>query len=302
MAVARLVNDQYRVLGMGPAGDPRTLLERLRGAGGEGGAVAGFDFPIGVPRAYAARAGIERFLDVLPHLGSGRWSAFFDLAATPEEISPQRPFDPRLRGGRRWEHLWSHLELRGAEELFRRCDRKSSTRRAACPLFWTLGGNQVGQAAISGWREVLGPALRRDRASIRVWPFDGSLPTLLAPEYLIVVETYPTEFHNALGIRFPPAPGEPTGKRVQASRRAVAGALIAACAAMGVTLTPRVAAVVEDGFGPSSQGEEPFDSLVGLLGMLRTILGHCPAGEPRDDPAVLNVEGWILGQQAEPAL
>jgi D-alanyl-D-alanine dipeptidase len=34
--------------------------------------------------------------------------------------------------------------------------------------------------------------------------------------------------------------------------------------------------------------------------MLNVILGHRPSGEPRDDPAVLNVEGWILGQLAEP--
>src|SRR5205823_2988814 len=158
--------------------------------------------------------------------------------------------------------------------LLRRCDRKSSTRRAACPVFWTLGGNQVGQAAISGWREVLGPALRQDRASTHVWPFDGPLRDLLALRHLVVVETYPTEFYDLLGIRFPHAPGQPTGKRVQAARRAIAGALDAASARMEVTLAPRVAAIVEDGFGPGSQGEEPFDALVGLLGMLSVILGH----------------------------
>jgi len=34
-------------------------------------------------------------------------------------------------------------------------------------MFWTLGGNQVGKAAISGWRELLAPARRAGIAKRR---------------------------------------------------------------------------------------------------------------------------------------
>ena len=44
--------------------------------------------------------------------------------------------------------------------LLRRCERGGNGHKQACCLFWTLGGNQVGKAAIIGWRDVLAPALR----------------------------------------------------------------------------------------------------------------------------------------------
>ena len=45
--------------------------------------------------------------------------------------------------------------------------------------------NQVGKAAIIGWREVLAPALRGG-GSVSLWPFDGSLPSLLVPGNVVV--------------------------------------------------------------------------------------------------------------------
>lgn len=53
------------------------------------------------------------------------------------------------------------LSLKMFDELRRLCEMSVPAwsvypgRRAACPLFWTLGGQQVGKAAILGWREVL---------------------------------------------------------------------------------------------------------------------------------------------------
>jgi hypothetical protein len=47
----------------------------------------GFDFPIGMPRRYADRAGISHFLDVLPNLGRGEWTDFFCVAVRADEIS-----------------------------------------------------------------------------------------------------------------------------------------------------------------------------------------------------------------------
>jgi hypothetical protein len=49
------------------------------------------------------------------------------------------------------------------------------------------------------------------------------------------------------------------------------------------------------GVGPGNDGEDPFEALVGVLGMLNVLLGHRQTGEPTDD-SVRRVEVWILGQ------
>jgi hypothetical protein len=37
--------------------------------------------------------------------------------------------------------------------------------------------------------------------------------------------------------------------------------------------------------------------VTGLLGMIGVATGAIPAGEPRDDPAIIAAEGWILGRR-----
>jgi hypothetical protein len=59
-------------------GNPGSLIGQLRMEAGETGcALAGFDFPIGLPAYYARRAGIASFRTLLPNLGHGEWK---DLA------------------------------------------------------------------------------------------------------------------------------------------------------------------------------------------------------------------------------
>jgi hypothetical protein len=65
------------------------LRSQLQMPGGER-LVMGFDFPIGLPRAYARRVGVSRFLDVLPAFGRDAWSEFFDVADVGDEISIHR--------------------------------------------------------------------------------------------------------------------------------------------------------------------------------------------------------------------
>jgi hypothetical protein len=66
----------------------------------------------------------------------------------------------------------------------------------------------------------------------------------------------------------------------------------------GVDVAPAIAALIVDGFGPRKDGEDLFDAIVGLLGMLDVVMGGRPSGEP-DDPIVHSLEGWILGQASE---
>jgi hypothetical protein len=165
------------------------------------------------------------------------------------------------------------------DDLLRRCERRQPDRREACVLFWTLGGNQVGKAALAGWREVLIPSLER----IALWPFDGELPDLLRSERLVVVETYPGEVYRQLGA------SGPKTKRAARARNGIA--LRAASARLGVELSPDVQSEIESGFASDDQ----FDAFVGLLGMIDVIRGR-PSGEPRNDAGVVTVEGWIFGQ------
>ena len=58
-------------------------------------------------------------------------------------------------------------------------------------------------------------------------------------------------------------------------------------------LSQRLQDAIEDGFGTSRDGEDPFDVVVGLFGMLDVVLGNLASGEPQDDKT--QIEGWMLG-------
>jgi hypothetical protein len=74
----------------------------MRGAGGaSGSALLGFDFPLGVPHAYAERAGIGAWCDFLATLDGDAGREFFAVATRREEISLRRPFYPQRPGGTR---------------------------------------------------------------------------------------------------------------------------------------------------------------------------------------------------------
>lgn len=300
-AIARQSPAGYHVESLGVVGNVSTYFRRLLalGADGQASVFAGFDFPIGVAKHYADLVGVENFRDLLPELGVGKWADFYTPASDCAEISPRRPFYPRAPGGTSQAHLAQALAAPSAPKLsslLRACEVKTPQRQAACCLFWTLGGNQVGKAAISGWRDLLAPALRDGAVDVKLWPFDGDLFPLFAAGRVVVAETYPGEVYHHLGLRLRGAGAEGGGKRSQAARRANADAILGWAADKGVSFDQAIAAVTRDGFGPRASGEDAFDALVGLLGMLEVVMsGREPAAGPHP-----NVEGWILGQ-ADPS-
>jgi SAM-dependent methyltransferase len=151
-----------------------------------------------------------------------------------------------------------------------------------------MGPKQVGKAAISGWRDLLVPVLSSHDPSVAVWPFDGELHELLRSGGVTVVETYPAEFYRHLGL-------ELGSKRNQKDRRTNAPLLLEWAEKLETEPTSEMRAIVRDGFGPSPDGEDPFDATVGLLGMLNVVLGDRPSGEP-SDAVIRKIEGWMLGQ------
>ncbi len=274
--------------------DPEDYIKRLISLRSTSGCIlAGFDFPIGLPSAYAAQAGINSFLNALPTLGHGVWDEFYSPAVAAGQISLHRPFYPYRPGHARRQHLEHALGF-PFNQLFRLCEKHHQNRRPACPLFWTLGGQQVGKAAISGWQSLLAPALAAPDQQLFIWPFAGPLSDLCMPGKLVVVETYPAEFYHHLGLSF--TVPRRRSKRRQADRASFSAQLISWASSHHLDLPSSLLDGLQSGFGSHPEGEDQFDALVGLYGMINVVLGGHPCWEP-NIPVISQVEGWIFGQE-----
>jgi len=277
---------RYAVESLAPAADGPEFFGQLRAAADPGQAMIGFDFPIGLPRRYAAAAGITTFPALLEALGTPPWHHFHVVAAQPSEITLHQPFYPMRPGASRREHLHLGLGLSGPE-LRRRCEGNDAES-----LFWTLGGKQVGKGALIGWQLIA--AARRAKPGIRLWPFDGPLTQLLTGRgQTIVVETYPREYYRHLG---PPAARGRWSKRRKADRLSRVPGLFSWAESLPVEWDTTIRRRVESGFSDDRNGEDEFDAVIGLLAMIAVVTGAIDAGVPADDPAVISTEGWILGR------
>lgn len=290
MSVAVRDGDTWRLGAPEPVDDPATLPARLVARAGGLAVALGADLPIGLPRAYAAARpedDFPAFLRALPGLPD-----FFRVCPTLEEVTAERPFYPArgVKGMTRLAHARA-LGLVDAAALSRWCDRATAERPAGAPLFWTLGANQSGKAAISAWQTLILPAL--PTGVLRLWPFEGPLRSLLAPGQVALAETYPAEALRHLGLRLSGS------KRRQADRQALAPALLAAMDRLAATPTAAARAAALDGYGADAAGEDRFDSVLGLLAVVNVLAGHRPDTAP-DDPWIHRWEGWVLGQTALP--
>ena len=275
-----------------PVGEPGELPQALLTRASQEPVLLGVDFPLGLPMAYARSAGVTSFADLLPVLGSGDWTEFYELCDDAADIRLGRPFYPRRPGGTSQAQLVEALGVNTMDELRRRCERKTERRGTAAPLFWTLGAQQVGRAAISGWRDMLQVSLNHAEVDLRLWPFEGSLAELLLAGCVVVAETYPAECAVQIGIG---APGKRWSKRRQSDRAAHSYAIVDWARARRVGLDESLQPLIRDGFGDLAHGEDQFDSLIGLAGMLDVVLGTRPEMPPMSNERRL-IEGWILGQ------
>jgi hypothetical protein len=273
-----------------PVGEPSTLFARLRERAAGLPVAFGIDCPIGVPRAYAASYG-EGVADFPTFLrGLAAKPGFFRVAPSLDEVSADAPFYPArgVRGMTRLSHALA-LGLGDAGGLNRACDRATADRPAGAPVFWTLGANQSGKAAIAAWRDLLIPGLAA--GGVRLWPFEGALLALLAPGIVAVAETYPAEAMRHLGLRIAGS------KRRQTDRAAYANDLYAAMASLGARCSAVLDAEVSDGFGGGETGEDRFDSVLGVLCVLGVLQGRRGDAAPADE-WIRRWEGWVLGQSA----
>jgi hypothetical protein len=266
-------------------GDTAALLPDLLR---EGVPVAlGLDLPLGVPRDWAKGRGEPDFPAFLA--GIGREPGFFEVSATLATVCAARPFYPArgVKGMTRAAHA-AALGMASPMGLSRLCDRATATRPAGAPVFWTLGANQSGKAAIAAWRDWLAPALAAG-APVALWPFAGGIHGLLAPHRAVLAEVYPAEALRQLGLKLAGS------KRAPAPRIALAEALREAMARLRVAPSRALAAMVADGFGADAAGEDRLDCVLGLLCLVAVLDGvredHVP-----DDPWIRRWEGWVLGQ------
>jgi hypothetical protein len=273
-------------------GDVAALLPRLaRAAGGEA-VVLGIDCPIGLPLAYAAQ------LDGLPNFpvflrGLHPESPFFQVAREIEEVSLARPFYPAgtVVGMGHKLALAQKLGMGEPRKMSRLVDLATASRPAAGQLFWTLGPNQCGKAALAAWRDVLLPGLAT--LPMRLWPFDGPLRELAARGSITVAETYPAEAMRHLGIKLEGS------KRDQAARQAVAGQIFDAMNRLNVRRPIELTLAVGKGFGTAPNADDAFDSLIGALGLINVLTGNRPDAPPGP---VDMWEGWVLGQTELPVM
>jgi hypothetical protein len=250
--------------------------------------LAGFDFPIGLPSISLDKLGIG-FCDLLALPASDHARRFLTPAETLFDISPAQPFYRRHPPGGRQADLLQRLDCTSFDDLLRACDRPTANRSRAESVFWTVGARQVGKAALSGWRDILMPARAR---GARLWPFDGRLSTL-SSDALTLAETYPAEAYQHLGMK------RTVKKRTQDGRTAAGAAMLGWASRHHVTISAAIGQLIKTGFGERSDGEDAFDAITGLCGMIEVADGR--RAEALD--ALWNsppCEGWILGQTDVP--
>lgn len=285
VGVARRGVAGWRMEAPAPVGDPPRLAARLLAEGVA--AVLGLDLPLGVPRGFAAGRAEAGFIEFLARrAGDAR---FFTVNQSLAAVGPGAPFYPArgVKGMTRAAHA-AALGLDGPAALNRWCDRATADRPAGAPVFWTLGANQSGKAAITAWRDWLAPALAAG-APYDLWPFAGPLHGLLRPGRLALAEVYPAEALRQLGLRLPGS------KRAEAPRRALAGPLLARMAALRVEPSADLRALIHGGFGADAAGEDRLDCTLGLLCLIAVLDGVRADSIPQD-AMVRAWEGWVLGQ------
>ena len=107
-----------------------------------------------------------------------------------------------------------------------------------------------------------------------------------------MVETYPAEACVHLDIA---SPGRGWSKRNREDRAKHYKTLSTWAKKWNIKLSSSLDANLRDGFGPSKDGEDPFDATLGIFSMLEVVLGHRPDGSPQDSVR-RRIEGWIFGQ------
>ncbi len=296
MAWAKLSGNSYQVEPPEKVGNLENYLRRMKLAAGSGGCVLlGFDFPIGLPVAYAQQIGVANFIDVMPQFGHGKWQDFYHVAETADQVSIHRPFYPHRPGSTSRQQLLDGLGFQSIDALRRMCEKSPPQVRPAAQLFWTLSAQQVGKSALNGWEKVITPGFNNTSLETVIWPFSGQMSELIHPGRIIIAETYPAQYLHQLNLinstrRF--------SKRRQDDRAETATRLMSIAKEISIKVHPKLVAQMRNGFGSGKYAEDQFDAVLGLFGTLPYFTGIEELYEP-SNPKITQVEGWIFGLALE---
>jgi hypothetical protein len=178
--------------------------------------------------------------------------------------------------------------VRLAGSTFRQgCSKPTGGERGLLISSRRSARSAVGKGALSGWCEVIAPALAQ---GARLWPFDGTLKELTSEPGLIVAETYPhrptiSSLHPSEAAR---------AKRSKCPVRAKRLPFLESASRKQVDLSPRLRDQVIDGFGSVAAGEDCFDAFMGVAKMIEVAKGR-PKRAASAGPLSL-WEGWILAR------
>jgi len=287
VAKARRTTSGWQIHAIEPVGMLNQFRHSMSEHGRDQRIWLGLDMPIGFARYWYDGANIADFKTLTDLLFTKDWREFSDVCETRDQISHRRPFYPKssgIKGSVKREHLVSALGLSDFTDLHRQCEFPTDKRNAACPSFWTLGANQVGKGMLHGLEHLVIPGYRN---GFHIWPFDGDLATCSAQPGVTLIETYPGEIYDWLGI------SELT-KSNQKSRASAIKHLCTYAPENGIEISPAVLADIQSGFGPEQGKDDAFDALVGVMGLIRIADGKRPEFLP-DDPCIRKREGWIAG-------
>jgi hypothetical protein len=110
------------------------------------------------------------------------------------------------------------------------------------------------------------------------------------PGKVVITETFPAECYGWFsGDRF-------GSKRKIDDRKRFGASLLRWADEHTVAVEGGLRMEIQGGF---PKGDDAFDAVVGLFGVLKVCLGERATGEP-DECIIRQVEGWILGRESYP--
>ncbi len=151
-------------------------------------------------------------------------------------------------------------------------------------MFVTSGiPGTVGSGTAALWQEIVALTASYD---FRIWPFHGSLDTLLGTGKPVIAEIYPKACYGIALAGVLPAALRSIGKTKEAERQSAILELLAAG-----WINDR--AIKLSGIGAALSNEDDFDALLSAAALMRLTLENAAFEGPDIDPIA---EGGVLGE------
>lgn len=244
--------------------------------------VVSLDVVLGVPRPYFAQVrkinrwrDVKHFIDWLALLRDEQ-KTFWNEVKRGDDWTVTRPFCSVPKG----EGQMRAFDQKAGSELLRDVDRRCHSK----PPFIVSGiPGSVGSGTRAIWQELV-PLLVANK-DFKVWPFEGSMDSLLEGSGIIIAENYPGISYTSALRPVLPGPLLKVPKRKDECRATVLALLREADWVRNSRIT------LPD-LSPAQNSEDDFDALLTVAGQLRCALEERPLDDfGMDDP---EAEGGML--------